>query len=628
MMLSIACLAILPLVVWLEHSAFIDSPIEYLEVVAGLTVAFAVVAGLASIVLRAAGADAETRGGCARSLGLAAVAGLLGFIPGGALGVALGASPFFLLAIFEFRGSAPDRSAFGATGLSIALVSILAFSLRAPHPDNQVVFFGLDGATWPIMDELIEADRIPAIQGLIETGARANLDVIDPVISPPLWTSIATGRMPEVHGIKDFWASSKQVQSKRIWDIADEHGLISGVFGYLVTWPPEKTNGFLVPGWLAQDASTYPESLSFVKEIEIGGKADASFGVTELLRVAIASIRHGVTVGTANTMVYYFASRKLGWDDGVALARDGRLLKVDLTADVFCHLLKRTQPDFALFYTSGIDAIEHLFFKYFRPDGFPTVTEEDVRNYGDAIPQAYEAADRAVGAIVDVASPDANYILVSDHGQTSAASQGDLWYVIKTTALIELLDIPDDVRPTNIASTIYLRKDGEIPDPWPVRTGLEGVVALPNRVPLFEIKQNSPGEIRIVVRKDFSAKEGDLVLVGGKEVPYERILEPADRVSGVHTRDAVFLMNGPAVVEGVELDRGSVLDVAPTTLALLEIPLALDLEGVVIQQAFREELPVTFIDTYGAPDRSDDAESASRLNPTVVDRLKTLGYVE
>ena len=102
MMLSIACLAILPLVVWLEHSAFIDSPIEYLEVVAGLTVAFAVVAGLASIVLRAAGADAETRAGCARSLGLAAVAGLLGFIPGGALGVALGASPFFLLAIFRW----------------------------------------------------------------------------------------------------------------------------------------------------------------------------------------------------------------------------------------------------------------------------------------------------------------------------------------------------------------------------------------------------------------------------------------------------------------------------------------------------------------------------------------------
>jgi predicted AlkP superfamily phosphohydrolase/phosphomutase len=618
-----------PLAVWLENPIFIASLPEYVQVVGGSGIVFFFARSAVAFVLRATSRPDVTRARVSQALGLGAATGLLGFLPGGLAGAALGFLPFAILAFFATRTAVPSWTTLIASIAAVASVAVLAFALRAPAAANQVVWFALDGATWPIMDDLIEDDRIPRIGEMIENGASAGLEVIDPVISPPLWTSIATGRTPEVHGVKDFWATSKQVRSKRIWDVADENGLSSGVFGYLVTWPPEKSGGFLVPGWLAQDSATYPPSLSFIKELEIGGKAERNFSLGELIGFGVASLRHGVTVGTTNKLIRFFLSRKFDLNDGTQQALDARLVKVDIAADVFRHLLKRTQPDLAIFFTSGVDAIEHMFFKYFRPEGFTDVTNEDVERFGDAIPMAYEAADRAVDVIASVASPNANFVIVSDHGQTSATEQRKLWYVIKTTNLLELLEIPDDVRPTNAGAVLYLRKDGEIPDPWSVRTALESVVRVRDGKPLFRVKASSRGELQVGVADDFIAEDGDKLLVGGEEVGYERIVEPAARISGVHTRTAVFVLQGPAAVSGVRLARGSVLDVAPTTLALLELPVARDLEGRVIEEAFvepiRARLPVAYVDTYGERGAEETADS---LNESVLDRLKTLGYVE
>ena len=43
-----------------------------------------------------------------------------------------------------------------------------------------------------------------------------------------------------------------------------------GTYKWLVTWPPKlSAGGFQVPAWLAPEPDTVPESLSFVKEIEL-----------------------------------------------------------------------------------------------------------------------------------------------------------------------------------------------------------------------------------------------------------------------------------------------------------------------------------------------------------------------
>ena len=70
----------------------------------------------------------------------------------------------------------------------------------------QLVLIGLDGLDWNIVDPLIAAGKMPNLAGLVARGAKARLLTINPILSPVVWTSIATGVKPERHGIVDFTA--------------------------------------------------------------------------------------------------------------------------------------------------------------------------------------------------------------------------------------------------------------------------------------------------------------------------------------------------------------------------------------------------------------------------------------
>ena len=99
---------------------------------------------------------------------------------------------------------------------------------------------------------------MPNWKRLASEGYTTRITSFVPVLSPVIWTTIATGMTPEKHGIRDFWGGSDQVRAKRLWEIADEHGMTSAVLEYLVTWPPRKQGGVLVPGWDAQGPETVP----------------------------------------------------------------------------------------------------------------------------------------------------------------------------------------------------------------------------------------------------------------------------------------------------------------------------------------------------------------------------------
>ena len=86
------------------------------------------------------------------------------------------------------------------------------------------------------------------------------------------------------------------------------------------------------------------------------------------------------------------------------------------------------------------------------------------------------------------------------------------------------------------------------------------------------------------------------------------------------------------MAEGKTLPAGSVLDIAPTVLHLLGLPIARDLEGRVLAEAFetpREvEAGIEFVDTYGPPTRETDPDAPSEVDDQTLEKLKALGYVQ
>ncbi len=107
--------------------------------------------------------------------------------------------------------------------------------------------------------------------------------------------------------------------------------------------------------------------------------------------------------------------------------------------------------------------------------------------------------------------------------------------------------------------------------------------------------------------------------------PLDRIVAFAtgrQRIGGVHDRapDGYFIVVGEGIRPGAAVGAASVLDVTPTLLYLMGLPVARDLDGRVLTEILDEDFarshPLTFIPSYGALEtaRGVPAESEEGLD--------------
>lgn len=58
---------------------------------------------------------------------------------------------------------------------------------------QRVLVIGWDGADWKMINPLLEKEQVPNLARLLENGVMGNVASLTPMLSPILWTSIATG---------------------------------------------------------------------------------------------------------------------------------------------------------------------------------------------------------------------------------------------------------------------------------------------------------------------------------------------------------------------------------------------------------------------------------------------------
>jgi predicted AlkP superfamily phosphohydrolase/phosphomutase len=101
-----------------------------------------------------------------------------------------------------------------------------------------------------------------------------------------------------------------------------------------------------------------------------------------------------------------------------------------------------------------------------------------------------------------------------------------------------------------------------------------------------------------------------------------------DGYSGVHAMEGIFAIAGRGVPAGVELGERSIVDVAPTLLALLGRPVPSDSDGAVMAEALRDGVAVR--EGAGSyQERADGDEALSAEEQATLERsLRDLGYLE
>jgi hypothetical protein len=540
--------------------------------------------------------------------------------------------PFVVLGVFLSRGKRLDsflRPRLLGGGVLVLLFVVMFFAMR-PRPrieNTQLLVVGWDGANFSQIDPLVAAGKLPHIKALRDQGSSAVLRSMEPMFSPLLWTTMATGKPPEGHGVQGFSVYASDVKSPRFWDLAAESGQAVGIYKWLVTYPPRTVNGFMVPAWLAPEALTWPAELAVVKEIELSNRLERK-GVRSR-RSSLALLFDGVRQGFRWSTVLASARWKLREAIGLKDPRDRRValerLRVQMDRDVFVAAAAKTDPVVLTLTLYATDSLGHRFWKFHEPQAFSKVPEKDIARFGGVIEDAYLQADAVLGELVAAVADSATVVLLSDHGfQAHQEGAGNKSYFApKTIRLQARLSAelgPVDVFRLGQKLTVALL------EPTQSMEGLrEALAALveDNADPFFvlEVIPGAPRSIGLKLANERVSKERiEAGRVGGE--PMGAYVELGNSVSGDHHPEGIFVVKGPGISSGKQVPEMSLLDVAPTLQGILGFAPAADLTGVARfggptgGPASRDEL----VSTFHYLERADEGVNE--------DQLKALGYVQ
>ena len=121
---------------------------------------------------------------------------------------------------------------------------------------EKILILGVDGMDPKLTKKFVEQGRMPNVKKMIERGAqRDDLVLLGgvPTITPPMWTTLATGANPNTHGITCFWnqntydleevvyaLDSRMCKAELLWDVfAEEANKKTLVWHWPgSSWPP------------------------------------------------------------------------------------------------------------------------------------------------------------------------------------------------------------------------------------------------------------------------------------------------------------------------------------------------------------------------------------------------------
>lgn len=139
---------------------------------------------------------------------------------------------------------------------------------------KKVFIISLDGATFDILLPFMRQGLMPNLNAFMQSGLSAELESVIPAVTAPAWTSFMTGKTPGKHGVFGFTqfdpsdnrvklTNARNIRSKTIWQILSEKGKRSVVLNLPYTTPPYPINGIMVSGWDSPPSKfTYPEDLT------------------------------------------------------------------------------------------------------------------------------------------------------------------------------------------------------------------------------------------------------------------------------------------------------------------------------------------------------------------------------
>jgi predicted AlkP superfamily phosphohydrolase/phosphomutase len=485
---------------------------------------------------------------------------------------------------------------------------------------SNTVLIGLDGATFTILDPLMEDGHMPFLKDFIDRGYQAKLLSTPNPLTPPAWISMITGRSPAHHGVYEFvrWEerkgdfyftlyNSSDILCETIWSMASRYGLKVTHLNFPMMAPPKPINGSAIPSmvqWRHIRKSVYPKTLPETLKSMPGFNPEHFRLTFQEANEAIGIREQTLSPKDQVAWVSRITRREYQW------------------FNILRHLMQNEPSNLTAIVLDGVDKLQHLCWRFLDAPHMPTKWEDWEQRMRDHTLEYFRTVDGYVRDIVNLAGEDANVFIVSDHGF------GPTRYVFHVNVLLEKLgylawknEQDDDVKRishewsfasvdwtktsayvgTPASNGIFIRAPGE---PGENRIGAEEYFAVRERLKrqLLEFRDPATGEqiIKEILTREEAfpgpcmEKAPDLLLTLSDHsfvsiADEEPIVFKTPNINGTHRPEGVFVAGGPMIQSGKLEGRYSILDVAPTLLYSLGLPVPHEFEGKLAAESIRPE---------------------------------------
>ncbi len=546
----------------------------------------------------------------------------------------------------------------------------------------RVVVLGLDGATFTILRPLMGAGVLPNLARMVQEGVHGTLESVVPPYSAPAWVSLVTGKGPGKHGVVDFWrydpstdkrypVDASNVGAATIWDMLGEQGRLVGVVNVPLTYPPRPVRGVLVSGMMTPSEDVpyaYPPELKdWLREVAGDYAADPYTSVDRtsafLRRVLYWLERREVAhrrlleshpfdffinvIQALDPIQHHFwrvldDSHPYHNEDESRRLRSLLLRCYQAVDRVVGHRLRMLDGRTTLFVVS-----DHGFGPVYRRFNVNRFLVEQGFMVLEGDPGAHLLRSRIVegaakiGRVVDVlnlrgqlldnrqreglrrwldrsGSPDIDWSRTVAY-YTGLTGQG-LYVNLQgreSTGVVRPGASYEGVRDDLIASLSNLR------DP---ETGEEVIAGAYRREEIY----SGPFVPRL---PDVVFTLRDRPYLPSERMAAQSVIEPLppEASGGRHHPEGVFLAIGLGLRRGAVIDGAQVVDITPTILYALGLPVPEDLDGRVLTEAFSSEYVAANPVRRGPPTKPPVPVESPRVEQTgaaIEDRLRALGYLD
>ena len=555
---------------------------------------------------------------------------------------------------------------------------------------RKVFIVSLDGATFDVLWPLASQGYLPTLEKMMACGVAADLESVIPPVTAPAWTSFMTGQNPGKHGIFDFTRfdpedratklnNADHIRSKTLWQILSEKGKRVIVVNLPYTYPPTKVDGVMVSGWdvpSIEASFTYPESLRahiFEKISDYGStldlslwnlldtKSDQQFEL--FLSKLVRSFQQGFELA-------HFLLQENEWDvcmvhfqqtDWIqhklwsyieeacnnSANKHSRIEKVrecyrefDQIAGKLLQGVESLRPITVVLSDHGFGRHRgSIFPNYFlRQWGYFHLVDDAQTRLQDVfrksrfrtIRQLYDSSARLKHSLFDGRQAKK----FKSWGELAAAN------IPKQKSLI-------DWKRTKVAAVegsetahLFVNLAGRGSEGI-VQPGAEYESLISDLVSRFRDLRHSETGAKLLTRVARGSEiypksqEGillpDIVLVpqDGYGVSFT-ISEGPPEISneGSHRHNGVLLMQGEGLKMPAENFCPNLIDIAPTVLHLLGLPVPADMDGRVLEEILSDQQPVEYEDVDNRKQSHTATEYTAEETKLIEQRLKGLGYVE